>query len=97
MRVLKTVNNKLFIIAETSGTTYGPHDLWTSDGTASGTVHLKTFGDRYDIQLTTSLNNELYLVVVSPDSYFKSVYKTDGTITGTKLLFDGASPNNAQP
>jgi hypothetical protein len=28
MRVLKTVNNKLFIIAETSGTTYMDHMIY---------------------------------------------------------------------
>ena len=93
MRVLKAVKNKLFIIAETSGTSYGPHDLWASDGTASGTVHLKTFGDNIDsdIQFTSVLNDELYFVAKSPDSYRKAIYKSNGTIDGTKLVFDGAS------
>ena len=93
MRVLKTVNNKLIIIAETSGTTYGPHDLWVSDGTAAGTSHIKTFGDNIDsdIQFTTILNNDLYFVAKSPDSFRKAIYKTDGTIAGTVLLFDGAN------
>lgn len=93
MRVLKAVRNKLLIIAETSGTSYGPHDLWASDGTASGTTHIKSFGDNIDsdIQFTTILNDELYFVAKSPDSFRKAIYKTDGTIGGTKLLFDGAS------
>lgn len=93
MRVLKTVNNKLIIIAETSGTTYGPHDLWVSDGTAASTNHIKTFGDNIDsdIQFTTILNNDLYFVAKSPDSFRKAVYKTNGTIGGTVLLFDGAT------
>ncbi|MDP5201394.1 ELWxxDGT repeat protein [Flavobacterium sp. DG2-3] len=93
MRVLKVANNKLLIIAETSGTTYGPHDLWVSDGTSSGTKHIKTFGDNLysDIRYTTTLGNQLYFVAKNPDSFRKSVYKTDGTIEGTKLVFDAAS------
>lgn len=93
MRVLKAVKNTLFIIAETSGTSYGPHDLWASDGTASGTIHIKSFGDNIDsdIQFTSVLNDELYFVAKSPDSFSKAIYKSDGTIDGTKLLFDGAS------
>lgn len=93
MRVLKAVNNKLIIVAETSGTTYGPHDIWVSDGTASGTNHLQSFGDNIDslIQFTTILNNELYFVAKSPDSTRKAVYKTNGTASGTTILFDGAN------
>ncbi|SDI64614.1 ELWxxDGT repeat protein [Winogradskyella thalassocola] len=93
MRVLKTVNNKLIIVAETSGTTYGPHDVWVSDGTASGTNHLQSFGDNIDssIQFTTILNDELYFVAKSPNSFRKAVYKTNGTVSGTNILFDGAN------
>ncbi|MCD0468862.1 ELWxxDGT repeat protein [Flavobacterium sp. JAS] len=93
IRVLRAANNKLFLFAETSGTSYGPHDLWVSDGTASGTKHLKSFGDNIDsdIRITTTFNNELYFVARNPDSYRKAVYKTDGTIAGTILLFDGAN------
>jgi ELWxxDGT repeat protein len=93
MRVLMTVNNKLIIVAETSGTTYGPHDLWVSDGTASGTIHLQSFGDNIDsdIRFTTILNDELYFVAKSPISFRKAVYKTNGTVSGTTILFDGAN------
>ncbi|MFC0780034.1 ELWxxDGT repeat protein [Flavobacterium sp. HJSW_4] len=93
MRVLKVANNKLLIIAETSGTTYGPHDLWVSDGTSSGTKHIKTFGDNIDsdIRYTTTFGNELYFVAKNPISFRKSLYKTDGTVEGTKLVFDAAN------
>lgn len=92
-RILKSVNNKLFLVAETSGTTYGPHDLWVSDGTQTGTKHLKTFGDNLhsDIRYTTTLGNQLYFVAKEPNSSRKAVYKTDGTIEGTILVFDGAN------
>ncbi|MEW4925776.1 ELWxxDGT repeat protein [Algibacter sp. 2305UL17-15] len=93
MRVLKTVNDKLIIVAETSGTTYGPHDVWVSDGTASGTNHLESFGDNIDsnIKFTTVLNDELYFVAKNPNTARKGFYKTDGTIANTVLLFDGAT------
>jgi len=93
MRVLKAVNDKLIIVAETSGTTYGPHDIWVSDGTASGTNHLQSFGDNIDsdIRFTTILNDELYFVAKSPNSSRKAVYKTNGTVSGTTILFDGAN------
>ena len=58
MRVLKTVNNKLIIVAQKLQvllmvhTTYG-----VSDGTASGTNHLQSFGDNIDsnIQFTHNI------------------------------------------
>lgn len=92
IQAMKVVNNRLIIIAETSGTTYGPHDLWSSDGTAEGTIHIKSFGDGIDtsIQFMTIFKDELYFIAKSPDTYYKSVYKTDGTIDGTKLVYDGA-------
>lgn len=93
IRNIKVLNNRLIIVAETSGTTYGPHDLWSSDGTAEGTIHLKTFGDKIDsdIRFMTILNDELYFVAKNPESFYKSIYKTNGTIEGTQLLYDGIS------
>lgn len=93
LRVLNAVNNKLILFANSSGTTYGPHDLWVSNGTVEGTNHIKSFGDNIDseIQFTTILNNELYFVAKNPDSSRKAVYKTNGTLEGTVLLFDGAT------
>ncbi|RCS28517.1 T9SS C-terminal target domain-containing protein [Polaribacter sp. WD7] len=93
MRVLKSVSNKLIIVAETSGTSYGPHDLWVSDGTNSGTSHLQSFGDNIDsdIRFTTILNDVLYFVAKNPNTARKGFYKTDGTIANTVLLFDGAA------
>jgi ELWxxDGT repeat protein len=89
IRDLRVVNNKLVIVAETSGTSYGPHDLWVSDGTTAGTNHLMSFGDNIDsdIQFMTILNDELYFVAKEPSPYYKAVYKTDGTLGGTQLLF----------
>jgi ELWxxDGT repeat protein len=91
IRILKKVNGKLILVAETSGTTYGPHDLWVSDGTESGTIHLQSYGDNIDssIEYTTILNEELYFVANNPISFSsKVIYKSDGTIEGTIQLFD---------
>ena len=91
LREIKVVNNKLLMIAETSGTTYGPHDLWVSDGTSGGTEHIQSFGDGIDssIRFMTILNDELYFVARNPDNARKSIYKSDGTFEGTKLVYDG--------
>ncbi len=91
MRVLEVVNGKLLIVAETSGTTYGPHDLWVSDGTASGTTHIQTFGDGNDSSIShiTVMNNNLYFVANNYDNAGTSVYKSDGTVSGTVRLFNG--------
>jgi len=43
IRELRLVNNKLIVMAETSGTSYGPHDLWASDGTPQGTFYIEFF------------------------------------------------------
>ncbi|AIZ42898.1 thrombospondin type 3 repeat-containing protein [Cellulophaga baltica] len=96
---ISVINNKLVMIAETSGTSYGPHDLWVSDGTAEGTNHLMSFGDGIDsnIQFTTVLNDELYFVARFPynpngnnERYGKSIFKTNGTLEGTIPLFVGS-------
>lgn len=95
IRALSTVNNKLIIVADpsTSETSYGKQDLWVSDGTQAGTKLLKTFGGYTvsDIRITATLNNELYFVTISPNSSRNAIYKTDGTIKGTVLVFDGVT------
>lgn len=89
MRVLKTVNNKLIIVAETSGTSYGPHDLWVSNGTFSGTSHLQSYGDGIDsdIRVTKKFNDELYFVAKQQITGKKALFKTDGTLSGSQLVF----------
>ncbi|GAB5476056.1 MAG: hypothetical protein Mars2KO_41550 [Maribacter sp.] len=104
IRVMKVVNNRILMVAETSGTTYGPHDLWVSDGTSEGTNHLMSYGDGIDsnIQFTTILNDELYFVAFYPYNendanprHGKSIFKTDGTIEGTKALYVGSENSSS--
>jgi ELWxxDGT repeat protein len=92
MDKLRVVNNKLLIVAETSNSSYAPHDLWVSDGTTVGTSHIKTFGigSRPDIKFANStIGKDIYIIANSPENGQKAIYKTDGTITGTKLVFSG--------
>ncbi len=85
---LKKVKDKLFIVAETSNTSYGPREVWISDGTYSGTKLLKSFGEQSYINVTATLNDEVYFVARNSENSRNSVYKTDGTQNGTVLLFD---------
>ncbi len=92
MDKLRVVNNKLLIVAETSNSSYAPHDLWVSDATTVGTSHIKTFGvgSRPDIIFANSnIGKDVYFIANSPENGQKVIYKTDGTITGTKLVFSG--------
>lgn len=60
--------------------------LWRSDGTAAGTVHLKTFGDVFveipDLQPDTA--EYLYLQVLSEDYFTADTWQTKGDQASTK-------------
>ena len=90
LRQIRVVNNKLILTADLQNSTYGAHDLFSSDGTAEGTVHLKAFGGNIDgdIQFMTILNDELYFVAKHPETFRLSIYKTNGTTEDTQLLID---------
>lgn len=95
---LTVIGDKLVMVAETSGSSYGPHDLWVTDGTEAGTAQIATFGDGIDsgIQFLAELNGQLYFVAKylfdenDPTKFGKSVFKTDGTVDGTIPLFIGS-------
>lgn len=85
IRYLKTLNNKL-LISGYSG------NFWESDGTVSGTnkvTTIRSFASNTN-GITLELNNELYYVANLPDIKNRfGLYKTDGTVNGTKLLYEG--------
>lgn len=93
LREIRVVNGKLLLIAETSGTTYGPHDLWVSDGTEAGTKFLESFGDNIDsdIRHIAVLGREMFFVAKNKINATISVFKSDGTPEGTKLVFDAGN------
>lgn len=86
LELIKVVDDKLFMVGDYSLATYGRY-LWVSDGTASGTSPIKSFG-RGDIILMAELNKQLFFVATNPDNGRRAFYKTDGTLDGTVLLLD---------
>ncbi len=97
---VKVVNNRLVMVANDPENSYGPNQIWFSDGTAEGTYFFDSYGGGIDsgIQYLTTLNDELYFVAFypnkgynpNPEFYGKSVFKTDGTPEGTTALFIGS-------
>ncbi|WP_348731171.1 thrombospondin type 3 repeat-containing protein [Rheinheimera texasensis] len=69
--------------------------LWVSDGTTAGTIPITNFAKSMLtsglISQTTQLNNELYftldLFAVTTQEQSAQVFKTDGTVAGTKIAF----------
>jgi ELWxxDGT repeat protein len=62
--------------------------LWSSDGTASGTQSLRTFYSNYAASDLTALNGMLYFSAGDSGSDFR-LWRSDGTPDGT-ILVDGA-------
>ena len=92
-------NNKLYFVANDS--THG-HELWATDGTTAGTqlvLDIQIFlGDTNFIHFSSVSPSANELYVYNNELYFRafwSLYKTDGTASGTVLLSD--STNNWAP
>lgn len=67
-------------------------DLWKTDGTAGGTVKLKTFTTSSSAPYNEApplavLGNTVYFSI-STTAYGKEVWKTDGTAVGTEMVKD---------
>jgi ELWxxDGT repeat protein len=84
---LTGVGNQLFFRAFAPGVT-GQYELWTSDGTESGTVSLgvATPGLANGSPLITDVNGVAYFRAANYD-----LWKSDGTVAGTKLVMAGAN------
>lgn len=84
-------NNKLYFFGETLAS---GRELWISDGTVSGTALLKDINaGSGTCLLTTStnfhlLNNKLYFKASGGSANGIELWETDGTTTGTKMVFD---------
>ena len=80
---LTNVNGTLFFFAKKPSA--ARFDLWKSDGTASGTVLVKDFGNEigyYNVPKLTNANGTLFFF--APESAGQTkLWKSDGTTTGT--------------
>jgi ELWxxDGT repeat protein len=87
-RELTAFNNKLYFIAE-SDNLFALDELWTSDGTAAGTVSLEleplTIGA--DISNPVLFNGKLYFAA-NDGILGKELWTSDGTSAGTQLMKD---------
>lgn len=84
-------SNKLYFFGETLA---NGRELWTSDGTVSGTTLLKDInvGPSGCLLVTSttfhSFNNKLYFKASNGSANGIELWETDGTSTGTKMVFD---------
>lgn len=84
-------NNKLYFFGETLA---NGRELWTSDGTVSGTTLLKDInsGSSGCLLVTSTtfhqFNNKLYFKASNGSANGIELWETDGTPTGTKMVFD---------
>lgn len=82
--ILGSTNNKIFYITNINNSTYGNNTLWSTDGTASGTIQLGSYFTSIVQQFKKShvFNNEFYTTVYLGGSGV-TLIKTDGTVEGT--------------
>lgn len=81
IKLYKIVNGKFYFVIDNF---FEGHELWVSDGTASGTKSIYSKGTIYYF---FEFNNELIFTVFNNlHPLLSGVYKTDGTINGTVLL-----------
>jgi ELWxxDGT repeat protein len=88
-----TAQDKLYFVGRQAG---GRPGLWATDGTWEGTTLVKPIPtDNYSFPLSVSLmdvNGTLFFVVADPLDYSFTLWRSDGTDTGTMPLRDfGAS------
>ncbi len=74
---------KLFFQTRTAAGSETQIDLWTTDGTAAGTVNIKTLEKailEFDVFSPVAMGNKLYF------AHRKSLWSSDGTAAGTNIV-----------
>jgi ELWxxDGT repeat protein len=84
-------NNKLYFNGRLPGATGSLSNVYVTDGTANGSF---SFTDAENYGLFVPFNNEMYFIGWSPNQ--SSLFKTDGTISGTLPLHSNANAGPAK-
>ena len=88
-RGLTDIGGQLFFVAN-DGTGDG---VWKTDGTEAGTVRLGTFrGVMSDAQRRPVASGGLYYFVVDAGNNIKDLWRTDGTVAGTRVVRNRMAP-----
>lgn len=87
---MSVINDQLMFFANTFEHGAEP---WTSDGTETGTQLFRDIfpgstGSTYTYSNSTGIGNGLFYFVADDYVHGREVWQTDGTLTGTKLVFD---------
>jgi ELWxxDGT repeat protein len=73
---------------------YGEYQFWVSDGTATGTINVKTFNSGIPIEYSKRkwgyLNGYYYFGASENSTH--GLWKSDGTVIGTTKAYDNLSP-----
>ncbi len=104
IKFLASFNNMVYFLAKTDAK---GHEIWVSDGTAAGTKLLKDInpgagdGMNYNVVEFIEHNSKMYFTADN-GSTGREFWISDGTESGTQLLFDfypgstGSDPSNFQ-
>ncbi len=92
-KIINSNNEKIFFKTNTTNSSFGNNTLWVTDGTQANTTQLYFTPNTSVQQFKKNIifNNELYFTSINLNGY--SLYKTNGTTTGTILLKDGVPSN----
>ena len=89
---MRRMGSMLYLIVDVLHDSYQTIDrqLWTSDGTSTGTTLVASFGPTYVVPMLTELNGDLFFWSAGSDGY--DIWRTDGTTAGTTLAAEIHAP-----
>lgn len=87
IRLLDHVQDKLFFAVRNPEGSLSPESLWVTDGTPEGTLRLYENGDELGEDNGATVGNGLF-IFRSRVGETIGLWRTDGTVAGTRPLFD---------
>ncbi|NVI97869.1 hypothetical protein HV824_07005 [Myxococcus sp. AM009] len=97
---LTAVGKTLFFFRRLPETpeTPGRTELWTSDGTARGTVRVRDFGPGSSVGFQVAVVDDLLFFPLADPQHGNELWRSDGSRSGTKLLKDiSPGPTSSNP